>query len=481
MKNIKTKLKNYTKILWNKKQKGGESMRLRFKFFAVLLSLVLATGSAFGAGFALIEQSVSGLGNAFAGGAASAEDATTIFFNPAGMTRLNSQFIAGLHFISPSAKFHDQGSSRVNPLLGSLGTNNGGDGGVNALVPNIYYLRKLGDKAAFGLGINVPFGLGTEYPSDWIGRYHAIKSDMMTLNINPSFAYKLTDKLSIGAGVSAQYIKAELSSAVDQKLILALTAAQLGSTHPLYPTIMGAVPTATDAYSSMEGDAWGYGYNAGLLYEFSKDTRLGLAYRSRVQQSLEGDIKFTNVNNLLASDVRFQNRSITADVDLPETASASFYSKVTPKLAVMADVTWTKWSRFKELRVKSTNGASDILTTENWDDNYRYSLGLSYYATDKTTYRFGVAYDETPVQSPDYRTPRIPDGSRKWIAAGFGHKFSDKLSLDLGAAYLFVNDPKINLTAPTLPATNENTTRGNLVGTYDCNVKILSAQINYNF
>lgn len=439
-----------------------------FTFLSVvILAIFFSTATVFAAAFQLIEQSVSGLGNAFAGGAASAEDATTIFYNPAGMTRVPSQFIAGIHFVSPSAKFHDQGSSRVNPLIGSLGTNNGGDGGVNALVPNLYYLRKLGDKAAFGLGINVPFGLATEYPSDWIGRYHAIKSDMKTVNINPAFAYKLTEKLSIGAGFSAQYIKATLSSAVDQKLILASSGA---------PVAVWSV--ASDGYSEMEGDSWGYGYNAGLLYEFSKDTRFGLSYRSRIQQSLEGDITFSNIHQLLASNPNLTNRSVTADIDLPETASASIYTKVNPKMALMADISWTNWSRFKELRVKSSNGASDIVTTENWKDSYRYSLGMSFFATEKTTYRVGVAYDETPVRSPEYRTPRIPDGSRKWIAAGLGHKFSEKLSFDLGAAYLFVSDPKINQIATP---TNENVTRGNLKGTYDANVKILSAQLNYTF
>lgn len=438
-----------------------------FFVLAALTVLLLNVQNVKAAGFQLIEQSVSGLGNAFAGGAAIAEDATTIFYNPAGLTRVPSQFIAGVHFISPSAKFHDEGSSRINPSIGPLGTNNGGDGGVNALVPNIYYSRKLGDKAAFGIGVNVPFGLGTEYPSDWIGRYHAIKSDMKTININPTFAFKLTNNLSLGVGVSAQYIKADLSNAVDQKLILASVGA---------PQVVWSA--ATDAYGSMEGDGWGYGYNLGLLYEFTKDTRFGLAYRSRVQHSLEGDINFSNVHTLLATNPNFTNRSITADVDLPETASASIYSKVTSKLALMADVTFTRWSRFKELRVKSSNGAPDIVTTENWDDSYRYSIGMSYYASDKATYRLGVAYDETPVPSPNYRTPRIPDNSRKWIAAGMGYKFSDKLSIDLGAAYLFVNDPKVDQIA-TL--TNENTTRGNLKGTYDANVKILSAQINYTF
>lgn len=444
-------------------------MKKKFLLSLVLLTAVFVVNvsNGFAAGFQLIEQSVSGLGNAFAGGAASAEDATTIFYNPAGMTRLKSQFIAGVHFISPSAKFKDAGSSRLNPLLGSLGTNNGGDGGVNALVPNLYYLRNLGDKAVFGLGVNVPFGLATEYPNDWIGRYHAIKSDMKTVNINPSFAYKVTDKLSVGVGVSAMYIKAELSSAIDQKLILASNGA---------PASVWSV--AQDAYATMEGDNWGYGYNAGLLYEFTKDTRIGVSYRSKVDQSLSGDINLSNVDALLAASPNFQNRSITANVTLPETVSGSLYSKVTPKLAVMADVTLTRWSRFDELRVKSTNGAADIVTTENWDDSYRYSVGMSYYATDKTTYRLGVAYDETPVPSAEYRTPRIPDGSRKWIAAGFGHKFSEKLSLDLGAAYLFVTDPSVNQVATP---TNENASRGNLKGTYDANVKIISAQINYNF
>ena len=239
-----------------------------FFVLAALTVLLLNVQNVKAAGFQLIEQSVSGLGNAFAGGAAIAEDATTIFYNPAGLTRVPSQFIAGVHFISPSAKFHDEGSSRVNPLIGSLGTNNGGDGGVNALVPNIYYSRKIGDKAAFGIGVNVPFGLGTEYPSDWIGRYHAIKSDMKTININPTFAFNLTNNFSLGVGVSAQYIKADLSNAVDQKLILASSGAPLA-----------VWSAATDAYGSMEGDGWGYGYTFWPRISFKSSAFIRRGYK----------------------------------------------------------------------------------------------------------------------------------------------------------------------------------------------------------
>lgn len=451
MKNIKTKLKNYTKILWNKKQKGGESMRLRFKFFAVLLSLVLVSSSAFGAGFQLIEQSVSGLGNAFAGGAASAEDATTIFFNPAGMTRLNSQFIAGLHFISPSAKFKNDGSNFSAPPYTTstlLSGGNGGDAGVNALVPNLYYLHKLSDKMALGLGVNVPFGLATEYSKDWVGRYHAIRSDVKTININPSFAYKVANGFSIGGGVNIQQVKAELTKAV-------------------------FTGTPVDGFAKLEGDSWGMGFNLGILFEPTNDTRIGLSYRSQVNHKLEGDLNITLPTGPLPKV------DVTADLTLPEMMSFSVYHKLTPKLALMADVSATGWNQFRELKVIDKNtGAIKDLTPENWRSTIKSSLGASYYMDDKNTLRFGVAYDKNPVPDPEHRTPRIPDGDRTWIAAGYGYKVSKNFSFDLGAAYLFVlNDPKINNTT-YLTTTG---VKGTIKGTYENNVKILSAQINYNF
>ncbi len=436
------------------------------KRLVFVCALFLMVQNAHTAGFQLIEQGVSGLGNAYAGGAASAEDASTIFFNPASMTRLPSQFIFGLHLISPSAKFKNDGSKTV--LGSALKGGDGGDGGENALIPNLYYLRRLGDSYAFGLGVNVPFGLATKYPKDWVGRYHAVESDFKTLNINPSLAYKVTDSFSIGGGINIQYAEATLSNMVD-----------LGTAGFL----AGALPVTAsqnfDAFAELKGDAWALGWNLGILFEPTRDTRIGLSFRSKTNFKLEGDVKYDVPLAVkpLATANKMVNGDVTANITLPAIASVSVYHRDSEKLALMADISSTGWSDFRELRIKFKSGQSDSVTTENWRNTLRTSVGASYYADEKNTFRFGIAYDRTPVPDPQHRTPRIPDGDRTWVAAGYGYKYSQKLSFDLGAAYLFVlNDPKIDKTA-----TGEDTLRGALKGTYDCNVKILSASVNYTF
>ncbi|MGA7949465.1 MAG: outer membrane protein transport protein, partial [Thiobacillaceae bacterium] len=177
---------------------------LRIKQLAILVVTGLP-GLTIASGFALTEQSAGGLGNAFAGAAASAEDASTIFFNPAGMTRLPNRQVAGaLHLILPSAKYSDG-----NPV-----TNDGGDAGSLAAVPNFYYVMALSPTSRFGLGLNAPFGLKTDYDFGWAGQFSALKSDLKTINLNPSLATKLTDQLSVGIGLNIDYAKAELSNFV---------------------------------------------------------------------------------------------------------------------------------------------------------------------------------------------------------------------------------------------------------------------------
>src|SRR5450830_334633 len=172
----------------------------------IFLSFVIFTTpiAAQAAGFALAEQSSSGLGNAFAGGAASAEDASTVFFNPAGMSRLSGKQIAvAVHDITPSAKFSGTGAS---------GTDMGGDAGGSTFVPNAYFTMEMQPNLKMGVGVNAPFGLQTEYDAAWVGRYQAIKSKIKTINVNPSIAYQVNDALSVGAGLDYQHISGELSS-----------------------------------------------------------------------------------------------------------------------------------------------------------------------------------------------------------------------------------------------------------------------------
>ncbi len=431
---------------------------------SLLLVAALATSS-LAAGFAIIEQSVSGLGNAFAGGAAGAEDATTIFFNPAGMMRLEGQQLIGAgHLIVPSAEF--KASSAMNSSGNAISGGNGGDAGETGLVPNLYYLNRLNDSWAVGLGVNAPFALSTEYGRTWIGRYHGVESAVTTININPSLAYKVNENFSVGAGVNVQYIEATLSSMVDGR---ALAASPFSS-------------PATDVFVENEADDWSLGFNLGLLYEFNNATRIGFAYRSEIKHELEGTTK-TALPAAFAPSMMaqalFANQGVNGKITLPATASLSLYHKLNDKLALMGDVTWTGWSSFDKLVLNfegaGIGGAPFTRTDENWDDTWRVSLGASYYYSETLTLRGGLAFDETPIPSAELRTPRIPGEDRYWISLGAGYTINENLVFDFGYAHLFVSDSDINKTVA------ENPNLGSLVGEYENSVDIASIQLSYRF
>ena len=392
--------------------------------------LVLAGCSHFvhAAGFALIEQNASGLGNAYAGQAAAATDASTVFFNPAGMTLLpDRQLVMAGHLIRPQAEF----SGTVSPAIGG---GNGGDAGDLAFVPNAYYAFRLTPDLHLGVGLNAPFGLKTEYDPDWKGRTQAIKSEVKTVNLNPSIAWRAGESLSLGAGVSIQYAEATLTSSA------------------------GGAGVAT-----VKGDDYGWGFNLGALWQASEATRIGLAYRSEVEQTLDGDVGFSTAAML--------NGPVNAAVTLPDSASLSLFHKLDTRWDLLADITWTGWSDFKELRIVRTNGVVlGTPTEENWSDSYRYSLGANYHLNDKLTLRGGVAFDETPV-SDAFRTARIPDEDRTWVAFGAQYRLSRKSAIDVGYARLFIRDAAID------KAENGVT----LAGSYDASVDILSAQLTLGF
>ena len=414
------------------------------------------------AGLAIMEQSIKGLGTAFAGGAAAAEDAATIFFNPAGLTRLpRSQVTAGIHLLLPSADFSDHGSTHLTGQRLSGG--NGGNAGSPLLIPNLYYSYRMNDRLTVGLGLFSPFGLRTNYDSTWAGRYHAIKSDLFNLNINPAVAYRVTDKLSIGAGLSAQYLKAKLSNAIDFGTIFTA----LGAT--------GMAPQMNDGFVTFKGDSWSWGYNLGALYEFTSDTRAGIAYRSRIDHTLNGDANFSGVPSPNPTG-RFIDSRVKADVTLPDSLSVSIWHNFTKELAAMADITWTNWSTVEELRIRFDNPAeSDAVTTVLWEDTYRFSVG-AVYMPGAWTFRTGVAFDQSPVTDAARRTPRVPDSDRIWLAAGIGYKISKNVSVNAGYAHLFVDESETRKNA-----TGEDQFRGGLTGSYKSSVDIISSEITWEF
>jgi long-chain fatty acid transport protein len=417
-------------------------MKRIFLSFVVLATPVISQA----AGFALIEQSGSGMGNAYAGGSAIAEDASTIFFNPAGMTYIQgTQAVGVLHLIKPNAEFNNEGSvsGRGRPLGGE-----GGNAGDLAFVPNAYFKMDLTDTIKFGIGISAPFGLTTEYDKNWIGRFQGIKSELKTININPAMAFKVNDQLSLGFGLSAMYAEAELTSAVNI--------------------------VAAERNSKVEGDDWGFGFNLGAIYQATADTRVGIAYRSKVKQELEGKSK-SNFTSFNPDPLRTLNTDITAKTTLPENLSISAFSRLNDTWDLMGDVTWTRWSRFDELRIVRDNGTNSTLglTPENWDNTMRYSVGVNYKYSDAIKLRAGLAYDEEAI-STKFRTVRIPGNDRKWLALGAGWQATPSTKLDIGYAHLFISDTKIDDDQRAVG-------RGIVKGEYEGSVDILSLQLTHNF
>jgi long-chain fatty acid transport protein len=418
-------------------------------------AMLVMSGSAMASGFALIEQSGSGLGNAFAGGAASAEDASTIFYNPAGMSRLSGkQIVVAGSMIKPSAKFSDTGSTPA--ALQTANNGNGGDAGSWSLVPNAYFVMEVNSKTRVGLGINAPFGLQTQYDANWMGRFQAMKSKIQTTNLNPSVSYDVNETLSLGAGLNYQRITGELTSAVNYSALAG-----------------GGLGTNVEGVSTVTGSDSAWGYNLGALFNVSSQTRVGMAYRSKVKYTMTGTVSFSGVSGPLAAQPALQTGAITLPITMPDTFSLSGFHQLDDKWDVMADATWTGWSVLQQLKIDRTTGANVQTVQENWKNTWRVSAGTSYHYSQQWIVRAGVAFDQAPV-SDAYRTARIPDNSRKWLSLGGQYKFSQVSALDFGYAHLFVSDASINKNGTA-------TASGNLVGTYKNSVDILSVQYAYSF
>jgi long-chain fatty acid transport protein len=449
----------------------------------------LAAGHVFGSAFALQEESASGMGNAFAGGAAAAEDASSMSVNPATLSKAPSaQVVLGVHLITPSFKFKDDGSAAAafQPLGGS-----GGDGGSTVAVPNIYLAVPINRDWVFGLGVNVPFGLVTEYDDDFIGRFQGIKSEVKTINVNPALSWKVNDRLALGVGVNWQRIDANFTSAVNYSGAIAQAAGAAAAQGLIpaaaVPGIVGAT-AGLQSKSTVDGNDSAWGWNAGLLWDVNEMTRIGVSYRSPIRYKVTGTVGFDNptpnvpaplapVVGLLTqqiNSVALFNGGVTADIKLPPSANLSIFQSFNDRWDWMADVQWTGWSSFENLTFVRSTGALLQSTPENFDDTWRFSAGATYKYNDQWKFRSGVAFDQSPVNSTD-RTVRLPDADRWWLAAGTQYKLTPQLKFDVGVAYIFIDDPKINQAAGN-PAQY-----GLVSGSFDANVWIVSGQMVYSF
>ncbi|MBI3529401.1 MAG: outer membrane protein transport protein [Betaproteobacteria bacterium] len=439
-------------------------MQKKFQRNLIALAVASTLGGistlASAAGFALIEQSASGMGNAFAGAAATAEDASTVFFNPAGMSQIQGKQIAvGGHLIDLSAKFSNSGSSKpaaivTNPLGG-----NGGDAGGMAVIPNFYFVMPIGDRVNFGVGVNAPFGLMTEYDDNWAGRFQGIKSDLKAVNINPSISFKVNDSFSIGAGVNYQRLDVELTNAV----------------------VLGA---NTEGRAKLEADDTAWGWNAGVLFQPTSSTKIGASYRSKLDYTLDGT---TTVTFLNGAPVTAVSGPTTADVTLPDSFSLSLAQKLNDEWEFLADATFTRWSKINRINiVNSTNGTLRDSLVLDFDDTWRYSIGVNYKLNDGWTLKGGLALDQTPVKGATTRSVRLPDNDRTWVSLGAAMKIMQNGRLDMGYSHLFIKDADINFTrsqqAPgfTTP-TPAPGTASTVAGSYTGSVDIFSVQYSISF
>lgn len=389
------------------------------------LALVALTGAVHASGFNLLEQNASGIGNAYAGSAAVAENASTIYYNPAGMTELPGVSLsAGVAGINPSYRFTN-GSSTAS---GS----NGGDAGGWAAVPNGYAAWALTKDLYVGLGISSPFGLKTEYASDWVGRSQSIKFEIKTVNVNPSVAYRVNDKVSVGFGLNWQRIEAEYVRAAG----------------------------AGQVRLNVDDSAWGW--NAGALFTVSPTTKVGLSYRSAIQYHTSGT--FNGVLNANAS----------ANLKVPDTFIMSVTQKLNDKWEMLGDISRTGWSSIPKVDIMNTStGAATPAQTLNTDfrNTWRVSLGANYHYSDTIKLKFGLAYDQSPVKSPSTRLASLPDNNRVWISAGGQYRINKLSAVDLGVAYIYLRDPAIDNTS--------NLTTVN--GTYAGSVWVVGGQYSHAF
>lgn len=415
-----------------------------------LPALIAATsaGSAAAAGFQLWEQNASGIATSYAGSAAVADNASTIFFNPAGMTQLQPREISvGLSLVRPSYKFSNDGSL-ASPLPPPAGTpltgSSGGDAGDWGYLPNGYLSWALTKDLYIGIGVGAPFGLKTEYDPDWIGRFQSIEFDIKTYNVNPSIAYRVNDKLSLGAGVSWQRLEA---------------------TYIRQAALLNAATRATRVTLDLDDDSWGW--NVGALFNLSPSTRIGFSYRSAIEHDVEGTLKS---NNQLVS----RNTGAKATIELPDTAILSVYQKLDERWDMMGDISWTGWSSIKTVPILRANGTLAQTLEPEFRDTWRVAFGGGYKYNDAWKVKFGIAWDQTPVPSEEHRLTALPDEDRVWLSIGGQWKPSPNSALDLGFAYLVISDPKIDNNQAAQG-------RGIVRGEYDAKAYILGAQYSMSF
>lgn len=408
------------------------------KIIALALTGVCASTSANAAGWQLNDFSVAGLGRAYAGGGVVGDDYSALAYNPAGMTLGGTGVQAGISVIQLHADVtgvykgeHD--STNVN---------------VTTEVPNFFAQYKVNDRVAVGFGVYVPFGLAIEYPKDWIGTDHGIDSELAVIDYSTAVAVKATDKLSLGLGIFARNANVDLTSSTT------------------LPT--GKVENEFDL------DDWGWGLHVGAMYEFTKNTRLGVSYRSRSQHKIKGDFDYLKASPL-PYPLAEGSTNATLPMDAPEQVQLSGYHKLNDKIALSAGAKWTRWTRFDALVIN--NSFKSVEVAQRWKNAWNFSLGMDYYHSENWTFRTGIGFDETPVPNSHERTTAIADNDRWEIALGASYK-QNAWTFDMGYMFLYLPHYSVHNNRHDL---NNNLSVDPIDARYHTTAHVLGLQVQYSF
>ncbi|AUU20942.1 outer membrane protein transport protein [Aeromonas caviae] len=387
-----------------------------FKKSLIAAAVTLASTQTFAAAFQLNEHSASGLGRAYAGEAAIADNAAVLSRNPAAMTTFDKMALSvSGTYIKPDVDVEGK-------IAGAIPASES-DIAPDAFVPASYFIQPLNDQWAWGIGLFSNYGLSTEYSKTFAAGAGAGDTELLTFNINPNIAYRINSSFSVGAGINAVYAAAELN-----RYAGALSAA-----------IPGA--NSDTRLAHLKGDTWGFGWNVGTLYEINENNRLALTYRSQVDLSFDGDFQgATSGNRVVDGNLK---------LDLPAQAEFAGYHRLNQQFAVHYSVNWTDWSAFQELKATSSGcnmpGQPGVCLNkpEKFKDSTRYSLGGTWYVNPSWEARIGFAYDNTPIE-PEYRSLSIPDSDRVWYSAGATYHIDKDMSVDFGMAYLDGKEVDVN-------------------------------------
>lgn len=439
--------------------------------------MLLAAGGANAAAFQLAEVSTSGLGRAYAGEAAIADNASVVATNPALMSLFKTaQFSTGGVYVDSRINMNGDvaasitGTSMQTTKYGSASQRNVVPGDF---VPNLYFVAPVNDKFALGAGMNVNFGLKSEYDDSYDAGVFGGKTDLSAINLNLSGAYRVTEGLSLGLGVNAVYAKAQIErnagiiadSVKDGQAQTALKAVVPGTTIPDYLTSKDK-----SVVSLQDRAAWGFGWNAGVMYQFNEGNRIGLAYHSKV------DIDFTDrTATSLGKKGIEAGKTGDLTLTLPDYLELSGFHQLTDKLAVHYSYKYTHWSRLTKLHASYEDGKKAFDKELQYSNNSRVALGASYNLDEKLTLRAGIAYDQ--AASRHHRSAAIPDTDRTWYSLGATYKFTPNLSVDLGYAYL--KGKKVHFKEVQKVADGNLTTTANY--TSQAHANLYGLNLNYSF